>query len=102
MVQWISARAPRRVGYGSRVWSAVGALFRRPEPVEMLDQRFNFLPRSFRWRGDVWRVRSIARVWDRPSTALLPPRRYFEVNCGQRDSYILVQDLRIDVWYLSL
>ena len=102
MVQWISARAPRRIGSGSRAWSALGALFRRPEPVEMVEQRFNFLPRCFRWRGDLWRVRSIVRVWDRPSTALLPPRRYFEVSCGQRDNYVLVQDLRIGVWYLSL
>jgi len=72
------------------------------EPVDLLDQRFNFLPRSFRWRGDLRRVRSIERVWEQPRAGLRPSRRYFEVTCGPRDRYILFQDLQIGTWHVSV
>ena len=74
----------------------------RVEPVDLLDQRFNFLPRSFRWRGDLWRVRSIVRVWEQQHGGLRPSRRYFEVTCGPNSHYILFQDLRIGTWHVSL
>jgi hypothetical protein len=102
MVQWINARAPRRAGFGDRVWAVFSALLLRPEPVEMVEQCFNFLPRTFRWRGDVWRVRSVVRVWDRPRAGIRPPRRYFEVTCGQSGSYILIHDLHVGIWHLSV
>ena len=100
MVQWINARAPRRAGFSDRVWAAFCALLRRPEPVEMVEERFNFLPRTFRWRGDIWRVRSVVRIWDQPRAGIRPPRRYFEVTCGQ-GSFILIHDLHVGIWHLS-
>jgi hypothetical protein len=110
MVQRISAFSshspggPVRARQGFVGWLRAGlALFaRRVEPVDLLDQRFNFLPRSFRWRGDLWRVRSIERVWEQPHNRLRPSRRYFEVTCGLGGRYVLFQDLRIGTWHVSL
>jgi hypothetical protein len=110
MVQRISALSPRsssRHGHG-RVglfgWARVclQGLTGRVEPVDLLDQRFNFLPRSFRWRGDLWRVRAIVRVWEQPCGGWRPARRYFEVTCGPGSCHILFQDLRIGTWHVSL
>ena len=110
MVQRISAFSsqspggPLRARQGLVGWLRAGlACFaRRVEPVDLLDQRFNFLPRSFRWRGDLWRVRSIERVWEQSHSGLRPSRRYFEVICGQGSRYTLFQDLRIGTWHVSL
>ena len=110
MVQRISALSPRslnrhgqaRRGLVARVRACLAELTGRVEPVDLLDQRFNFLPRSFRWRGDLWRVRSIVRVWEQPCGGLRPARRYFEVTCGPGSCHILFQDLRIGTWHVSL
>src|SRR5689334_4963235 len=110
MVQRISALSPRsgsgselhRNGFIAWVRAASSGLTRRVEPVDLLDQRFNFLPRSFRWRGDLWRVRSIERVWEQPRGGSRPARRYFEVTCGPGTCHILFQDLRIGTWHVSL
>src|SRR4051812_3832999 len=110
MVQRISALSPRsssrygqsRVGLVGWARACLKGLTSRVEPVDLLDQRFNFLPRSFRWRGDLWRVRTIVRVWEQPSAGLRPSRRYFEVTCGPGSCHILFQDLRIGTWHVSL
>lgn len=63
MTQGVGAYAPQRVGgLVSRVWQAVEVLWQRAEPVELVEQRFNYLPRTFRWRGNVWRVRHIEAI----------------------------------------
>ena len=110
MVQRISASSSRsgadrvrdRLGFAGRVRASLARFSGRFEPVDLLDQRFNFLPRSFRWRGDLWRVRSIERVWEQPSARLRPSRRYFEVICGPSGRYILFQDLQIGTWHVSV
>jgi hypothetical protein len=110
MVQRISAFSSRSYGghtkdrHGLAGWARAGlALLRaRVEPVDLLDQRFNFLPRSFRWRGDLWRVRSIVRVWEQPRAGMRPSRRYFEVTCGPGGRHILFQDLQIGTWHVSV
>ena len=110
MVQRISAVSSRSAqhsmrgltGLASRAWAALVEFLNRAEPVELLDQRFNFLPRSFRWRGDLWRVRVVVRVWEQPPVGLQPSRRYFEVLCGQDGSCVLFQDLHLGTWYLSM
>jgi hypothetical protein len=108
MVQRISAFSPRssggqaRIGLTAWVRARLAELTRRVEPIDLLDQRFNFLPRSFRWRGDLWRVRSIVRVWEQPCASWRPSRRYFEVTCGPGSSHVLFQDLRIGTWHVSL
>jgi len=110
MVQRISALSPRssyrhgqdRIGLVVWLRARLEELTRRVEPVDLLDQRFNFLPRSFRWRGDLWRVRSIERVWEQPCASWRPSRRYFEVTCGPGSCHVLFQDLRIGTWHVSL
>ena len=110
MVQRISALSPRSsTGYGQArnglvTWARMrlAELTSRVEPIDLLDQRFNFLPRSFRWRGDLWRVRSIVRVWEQPCAKWRSSRRYFEVTCGPGSCHILFQDLRIGTWHVSL
>src|SRR3954454_24784843 len=110
MVQRISALSSRSsVGYGEArnglapgVRASLAELTSRVEPIDLLDQRFNFLPRSFRWRGDLWRVRSIVRVWEQPRAGWQPSRRYFEVTCGPGSCHILFQDLQIGTWHVSL
>ena len=110
MVQRISALSPRsydrhglgRIGLAGWVRARLAELTGRVEPVDLLDQRFNFLPRSFRWRGDLWRVRSIERVWEQSRGGRRPARRYFEVTCGPGNCHILFQDLRIGTWHVSL
>jgi hypothetical protein len=102
MVQRIGAIAPARRWAGRLLWSRIVAALRRAEPVELIEQRYNFLPHSFRWRGGLRRVRAVARVWEQPGAATRPPRRYFEVICGGGGSYILFQDLRIGTWHMSL
>ena len=110
MVQRISAFLPRssggpgqgRIGIAAWVRARLAELTRQVEPIDLLDQRFNFLPRSFRWRGDLWRVRSIVRVWEQPQIGWQSSRRYFEVTCGPGSCHILFQDLRIGTWHVSL
>src|SRR3954451_1643792 len=110
MVQRISALSSRSSGgYGQArnglaTWgrASLAELTSRAEPIDLLDQRFNFLPRSFRWRGDLWRVRSIVRVWDQPRVGWRPSRRYFEVTCGPSSRHIIFQDLQIGTWHMSL
>jgi len=110
MVQRISALSPRSsggrgqggIGLAARVRASLAELTGRVEPIELLDQRFNFLPRRFRWRGDLWRVHSIVRVWEQPRAGWRPSRRYFEVTCGPGSCHILFQDLRIGTWHVSL
>ncbi|HNP73325.1 MAG TPA: hypothetical protein PLO33_13125 [Kouleothrix sp.] len=96
MVQRISALAPAPAGLLGRVLSGLGALWRRAEPVDVVDQRFNFLPHRFRWRGDLRRVRVVARVWERSG------RRYFEVICGPEQCFVLFQDVRLGTWHVSV
>lgn len=77
-------------------------IFARPTPIEVLEQRCNFLPARFRWSGRLWRVRRVIDVWDEAATALLPPRRYFRVQCNDGDNRVVFQDLRLGMWYMSL
>ena len=109
MVQRISALSSRprvrlakhRPGLGGRVWAMLAELFERAEPIELFEQRFNFLPRSFRWRGDLRRVRAIVRVWELPGVGMRPARRYFEVLCGQGGSSLVNQIFSTSTWQSS-
>jgi hypothetical protein len=110
MVQRISAfssQSPGRLmrdrqGLVGWLHAGLSVFRRRAEPIDLLGQQFNFLPRSFLWRGDRWRVRSIVRVWEQSQSGLRPARRYFEVICGPGNRHLLFQDLRIGTWHVSL
>ena len=101
MVQRVSAPALGRRWSVGGLPAQVAGLVGRAEPVELVEQRYNFLPHSFRWRGDLRRVRVVARVWEQPGWALRAPRRYFEVICGRGGSYVLFQDLQLGTWHMS-
>lgn len=100
MVQRISVVAPRHAWPTGRVWEVIAALFERPEPVELTEQRFQFLPQRFRWRGDLRRVRAITQIWERSGTRRRAPRRYFRVICQDGCGMTLFQDLQLGTWHV--
>ena len=102
MIQQISASTPAGTGVFARGWAWLAALWQRSEPIDVVEQRFNFLPDRFRWRGDTRRVRAVTRVWERPSDGVRPARRYFEVRCGRDQSFVLFQDVQIGTWHMSM
>lgn len=76
------------------------AWFTAPEPIELTEQRFRFLPQRFRWRGGLRRVRAIIRVWEHSGTRWQAPRRYFRIVCQDGCGLTLFQDLRVGTWYI--
>jgi hypothetical protein len=86
-----------------RLWAATGRRAlqgKRAEQVELLARRFAYQPLRFRWHGRQHRVQRIERVWERATRGL--PRRYFQVRCGDDQSYTLFQDLRLGAWYVEV
>lgn len=69
-----------------------------PEPIELLERRYNYLPRRFRWRGSMRYIGEVVSVWDEANQQR--PRRYFQVAC-RGEEYLLFQDLRLGMWYLQ-
>ena len=84
------------------LWSLFKTLFIAPEPIEVLEQRFNFFPRTFRWRGDVCRIRSVTYVWDHGPRWGSAPRRYFRVTGHRGERYTLFQNLHIGTWHIDI
>ncbi len=70
------------------------------EPAELIAQRNNFLPRLFRWRGVIWRVRMVQGIWEE-TRGFGGPRRYFQIVCQDDQPRMLYQDLRIGTWHVS-
>lgn len=102
MIQHISAGSPTYASVFARGWAWLAAIWQQSEPIELVEQRFNFLPDRFRWRGDMRRVRAVTRVWEWPSDGVRPARRYFEVRCGRDQSFVLFQDVHIGTWHMSV
>jgi hypothetical protein len=96
MVSTVGRYAPRRAARRG-VRALLAAVLARPEPVDLIAQRFNFLPQRFRRRGAVHRVRAIVAVWERADTR--SPRRYFRVVCHDGSDCLLYQDLRLGTWH---
>lgn len=98
MVQ--QARMVALRGSGIRSWAraAIGSIFSRPEPIEVIEQRFNFLPQCFRWRGAVRQVRHVVSIRDQAGGPA--PRRYYEVICHDGGSCVLFQDLCLGTWHV--
>lgn len=91
--------AARRHQLGAWLWRT---LLRHAEPVEVIEQRFNFLPRAFRWRGDLRRVQAVVQVGEQPARAGRRPRRYFQVVCQDNSRLMLEQDLQLGAWYVRV
>lgn len=73
----------------------------RHEPISLFEKRHNYLPRRFMYRGQEWLVRRIEKVWDEAATWRNPPRRFFKVRCQDDSVFHLINDVRLDAWYLE-
>jgi hypothetical protein len=94
--------APRRSeGLFDRLRALLDACRRRAEPIELVEQQFNYLPRTFRWHGRLWRVQQILGIHEQ-RRAEREGRRYFRVRCQDDRSYLLYQDLHIGTWHVSM
>ena len=70
------------------------------EAVVMVERRFQYLPRTFRWRGRHFRVAAVDRCWTRSRRGWRGPgRHYFQVCCAE-GTFELYQDTRTAAWYL--
>ena len=71
------------------------------EPVEMMQRRFKYFPRVFRWRGQRYRVEAVAQRWTRVRRARegRMERHYWQLQCAQGD-FELFQDIRTGTWHL--
>src|SRR3989442_254074 len=98
----VSIRVLRQHHLIARLSSLLSTFVVWSEPIELVEQRFNFLPRVFHWRGDVWRVRRIVKIWEYDGKGRRSSRRYFQVLCQEERCYVLFQDLSIGTWHLHL
>jgi len=73
----------------------------RIEPIELREKRFNFLPACFISHGEPHRIWRVEEIWSRPARWRRPPRNYFRVRCVDNQVYQIVQDLRINAWYVE-
>jgi hypothetical protein len=71
------------------------------EAVDMVEQRFGYLPDTFRWRGHDYEVEAVERSWtvSRPGWKRPKDRRYFQVRCWE-GTFELCQNLGSGAWHL--
>lgn len=71
------------------------------EAVEMVERRYQYFPRVFRWRGQRCEVESVQRCWtvNRRAWRGRIQRHFFQVRCAQGD-FELYQDVRSGAWHL--
>jgi hypothetical protein len=67
------------------------------EAVEMVGQRFRFLPHLFRWRGRCYEVEAVERCWT--VVGRRKGVRHFRVQCPA-GTFELCQDLSTGAWQL--
>ena len=72
------------------------------EAVEMLERRFRYFPRAFRWRGRRYEVQEVSRCWTttRSGWRRRVERHYFLAHCDEGD-FELYQDLSAGTWRLG-
>lgn len=71
------------------------------EAVEMVQRRYQYFPRVFRWRGQRHEVEAIQRCWtvSRRGWRGRVERHFFHVRCASGD-FELYQDVRTGMWHL--
>lgn len=71
------------------------------EPLEMIDRRFQYFPRRFRWRGEQYRVQQVQECWtvSRRGWRQRVERHFFCVECAE-GAFELFQDVRDNTWHL--
>jgi hypothetical protein len=70
----------------------------RAEAVEMIAERYRFLPHLFRWRGWCYEVEEVERCWT--MVRRRGAERRFQVRCPD-GSFELRQDLSTGAWSLG-
>jgi hypothetical protein len=68
------------------------------EAVEILERRFGYFPRRFRWRGTTYEVVAVERCW---TSLRHNPRLCFRVRCRE-GLFELSQDVRLNRWEVAL
>jgi hypothetical protein len=71
------------------------------EPVEMVQRRFQYFPRIFRWRGQRFEVECVQRVWTVVGRGWRrhAGRHFFQVQCAGGDVE-LFQEVETGIWYV--
>jgi len=71
------------------------------EMVDMIQRRYRYFPRVFRWRGQRYRVESVERCWTvaRRGWKRRIERHFFHVRCAGGE-FELFQDVRTGTWHL--
>jgi hypothetical protein len=71
------------------------------EAVDMLERRFRYFPRAFRWRGQRYEVEAVERCWtvSKSGWRRRVERHYFLVHCDE-GAFELYQDLKAGTWHL--
>jgi hypothetical protein len=68
------------------------------ESIEMIEKRFGYFPKQFRWHGRLYDVEVVERCW---TSVRSHPRLCFRVRCRER-SFELSQDVRLNRWEVTL
>lgn len=67
-------------------------------PVEMIEKRFGYFPKTFRTGGRTYTVAHVERCWTQPGRS---PRLYFKVRCAEGD-FVLCQDVNANTWHMEV
>jgi hypothetical protein len=71
------------------------------EAVDMVQRRFQYFPRVFRWRGQRYQVDAVERCWTvvRRGWVRRAERHFFCVRCAEGE-FELYQDIGTGLWHL--
>ena len=77
-------------------------MYRIDEPIALLELRYNYQPRTFRWRGMTHAINLVERRWADAGLPWRPAdRQYWRVRCQDGRRYDIYQDLRANTWHLA-
>jgi hypothetical protein len=77
-------------------------MYRIDEPIALLELRYNYQPRAFRWRGMTHAIYQVERRWAEVALPWRPAQRqYWRVRCQDGRRYDIYQDLRANTWHLA-
>jgi hypothetical protein len=71
------------------------------EAIEMVERRFRYFPRVFRWRGRRYEVEAVEQCWtvSRSAWRRRVERHFFRVQCAG-GTFELYQEVRTNTWHL--
>ena len=69
------------------------------EAILVMQQRFRFFPKVFRWRGQRFEVETVARSWTVLKRGRGWERRFFHLRCSSGE-FEIYQDIKLGTWHL--